>query len=197
MSSFIQSLVKKQLISWFPEEMLIENYRPDWLVGLEIDLYLPNLNLAIEVNGLQHYINTSKFFKNNSEFELQVIRDYVKEKIIKNESINLIVIKQGANMLNEFCFKMNYFFKNRKLKIEKELNQNYKDYWEINRTNFIQNKENFFSKQVSLLDNEYLFCSEALKKKEYKLFYSFIKDKAYIKEKEAAKKMNVLFGKAN
>lgn len=193
MPSFIQSIIKKQLYIWFPEEEILENYRPEWLVGLEIDLYLPNLNLAIEVNGLQHLIKCEKFFKTNKDFEMQIIKDYVKKKIIFNESINFISIKQGANMLNEFTFKINYFIK-KKLKINETIKTDYKSYWNNNRDSFIKQTENFRLHQVSLLENEYLFSSMALKNKKYKEFYDFVKSKAYINQKNAQKKMDIIYG---
>lgn len=36
-------------------DSLIRNDRPEWLEGLELDIHLPILRLAIEYNGQQHY----------------------------------------------------------------------------------------------------------------------------------------------
>lgn len=111
--SFIQELVKKQIIIWFPEAKILENYRPKWLIGLEIYLYLLEFNLAVEINGLQHYIKADNFFKTESQFEMQLIRDHLKKKILENEKIKLISVKQGSTMFKELAFKVNYIFKNK------------------------------------------------------------------------------------
>ncbi len=39
----------------FPSEKIIRHHRPEWLEGLELDIYLPELELGIEYQGQQHY----------------------------------------------------------------------------------------------------------------------------------------------
>ncbi|HYG59366.1 MAG TPA: hypothetical protein VD902_14990, partial [Symbiobacteriaceae bacterium] len=39
----------------FPDEQVLRHHRPDWLEGLELDLYLPGLKLALEYQGQQHF----------------------------------------------------------------------------------------------------------------------------------------------
>jgi hypothetical protein len=36
-------------------ERVLRHFRPDWLEGLELDLYLPDRRLAIEYQGQQHF----------------------------------------------------------------------------------------------------------------------------------------------
>lgn len=38
----------------YPDEFIMRNYRPDWLYGLELDIFLPNKKLAFEYQGIQH-----------------------------------------------------------------------------------------------------------------------------------------------
>ena len=39
----------------FPNEYIIRHYRPEWLDGLELDIYLPSQRIAFEYQGQQHY----------------------------------------------------------------------------------------------------------------------------------------------
>lgn len=53
--SYGQDLLKRYLTLML-DEMPRENYRPDWLFGMELDLYFESLNLGVEFQGDQHYI---------------------------------------------------------------------------------------------------------------------------------------------
>ena len=79
----------------FEEEMGYEfpKDRPEFLEGLELDGYCPELNMAFEYNGIQHYEYTQHFHHNGeSEFLAQCERDIKKYKICKDLKINLIII---------------------------------------------------------------------------------------------------------
>lgn len=74
--------------------------RPEWLRSphtnfpLEIDLYSEKLNLAIEVNGAQHYKDINFFYKGKVDgFKKRVVIDRFKSKTIRSRKINLVVIK--------------------------------------------------------------------------------------------------------
>jgi hypothetical protein len=180
MSSYIQNLVKKQIKEWFPDEELIENYRPDWLIGLEIDLYLPRLNLAIEVNGIQHYLNTGKFFKNNSQFEMQVIRDFVKERIILNESINFIKIRQGANLLNGLQKQVNNALKTN-FQISENIKAAYINHWEKYKSTFLNDSPNPSYVKITFLPKEKKVYKKLFADKKYSEALKYITCHAYFK----------------
>ncbi len=38
-----------------PGEEILRHYRPQWLGGLELDIFIPGLRLAIEYQGVQHF----------------------------------------------------------------------------------------------------------------------------------------------
>lgn len=59
----------------------IFNYRPSWLNGMEIDIFLPDLNIAIEIDGFYH--------SNEEQHE----RDIKKNKLLNNKSIKVIRIR--------------------------------------------------------------------------------------------------------
>ena len=50
-----ESLLAKIVAQLFPEEEAVRHLRPDWLDGLEIDIWLPERRLAIEYQGQQHF----------------------------------------------------------------------------------------------------------------------------------------------
>ena len=67
--------------------------RPAFLEGLELDGYCPDLNMAFEYNGIQHYEYFPHYHRNGeSEFLAQRERDIKKYKICKDLKINLIII---------------------------------------------------------------------------------------------------------
>jgi hypothetical protein len=61
-------------------------------IGLELDMYNKELNLALEFNGIQHYIEDDKFFHKNGGFEEQQERDNYKLKFCIDNNINLIIV---------------------------------------------------------------------------------------------------------
>lgn len=69
----------------------IWQYSSDKLGRLSLDFYLPNQNIAIECQGIQHYEPIERFFKNNIEaFERQLERDKLKQNICKENNVNLL-----------------------------------------------------------------------------------------------------------
>lgn len=74
--------------------------RPDFLrntvtenYNLELDCWNPELKLAVEYNGIQHYKFVPYFHKNNKEaFLNQKYRDDMKRRICKDEGICLIEV---------------------------------------------------------------------------------------------------------
>jgi hypothetical protein len=178
--SYIQSLVKKQIQEWFPGKEIIENYRPNWLIGLEIDLYLPEYNLAIEVNGLQHYIKIDKFFKSNYLFEMQVIRDYVKERIIKNEKIAFIKIRQGYNLLNGLKKQLDKTL-NKEFEININLKQECENHWLKNKSSFLEGKSNPSFVKITFLKKEKKYYEQLFLEKKYSEAFAYIKTHAHFK----------------
>ena len=79
---------------------VIQSYRPKWLDGKELDIYLPDYNLAIEYNGLTYHHSSkglSKFLDNtyvNPKFHLN------KFNKCKENDIKLIHIFEHENFDN-------------------------------------------------------------------------------------------------
>jgi len=60
--------------------------------NLELDCYNPELNLAVEYNGQQHYKFIPFFHKNKEAFQNQKYRDELKRRMCKENMITLIEI---------------------------------------------------------------------------------------------------------
>lgn len=88
--AYLESRFKKS----FPKS------RPDFMVNpvtgskynLELDCYNPELQLAVEYNGAQHYVYNTFFHKNKEAFYNQKYRDELKRLRCKELGITLIEI---------------------------------------------------------------------------------------------------------
>jgi hypothetical protein len=64
---------------------------------LPFDFYLPEYNLCIEFNGIQHY-EPVDFFGGINSLEKQLIRDSIKNKYCLDNKINLLIIKYNDDV---------------------------------------------------------------------------------------------------
>lgn len=114
-------LMKKLLDEIFPNERCTDQARPKWLVNpktgkrLELDRYYPNLKIAFEYNGLQHYRPVPFFVSGEKEahevYSLQVERDQVKKELCTQYGVSLVIIKYSnglsLNNLRQIISKKN------------------------------------------------------------------------------------------
>jgi len=76
------------------------NIRPDFLRNpvtggghnLELDCYNSDMKLAVEYNGVQHYKYVPYFHRNKDVFTNQKYRDVLKERMCKDNRVNLISV---------------------------------------------------------------------------------------------------------
>ena len=85
----------------------IWQYSSKQLGKLSLDFYLPNENIAIECQGIQHYMPIERFFKNNIEaFQKQLERDKRKQYICKENNVKLLYFTHFKNVNeDEITFK--------------------------------------------------------------------------------------------
>ena len=94
-TSQFQSQVKERLITLLKGYGVQENVRPDWLINpktgrrLELDLYLDNVKIAIEVQGGQHTHYVPWMHASEAAFESQQERDDFKRAICKQRGVFL------------------------------------------------------------------------------------------------------------
>lgn len=107
--SFHEKAIVFYLHKFFPSLRFIENYTPSFLNGKEFDIFIPELQLAIECDGAYHINKMDKdILKNNLSLENNIrlirIRDSVLPELhsssidyiatfLDNENFNLTLIK--------------------------------------------------------------------------------------------------------
>ena len=103
--SYGQDLCKAYLQRLVPE-MAMENHRPDWLHGMELDFYFPSAKVAIEFNGDQHYFATGL----SADPMPQKQRDARKKAICKERGITLISLKAIDLVSHKMRFRLKRHF---------------------------------------------------------------------------------------
>lgn len=73
-----------------PKEV-VHNYRAKWLGRQHLDIFIPELNIAFEYQGLQHS-KPVDFFGGEEAFNKNKLRDAKKKEICKRENICLIEV---------------------------------------------------------------------------------------------------------
>ena len=68
----------------------IQQYRTGWLGKQSLDFYLPDYNIAIECQGIQHF-KPIDFFGGEKAFKKQIEYDKLKEKKCKENGIKLLL----------------------------------------------------------------------------------------------------------
>jgi hypothetical protein len=92
---YVSKILDKYNIKYIREHKLYhEKYAPTY--SLKGDFYLPELNIIIEYNGIQHY-KALKFFGGEKGLEKNKKRDKIKELICEDSNIRLIKISYKYN----------------------------------------------------------------------------------------------------
>ena len=81
-------IVKKK----FKGHNVLRHARPLWLEPQHLDIYLPELSLAIEYMGEQHYYPV-EYFGGDRAYDATVIRDKRKAQLCANAGINLFYVR--------------------------------------------------------------------------------------------------------
>jgi len=83
-------------------------YKPDFICckkNLELDLFNPELGIACEYHGKQHYQYPSRFIKKKKVFLDQLRRDLYKLYTCKQLGIYVITVPYTCNRIREFIFE--------------------------------------------------------------------------------------------
>lgn len=96
--SKVQKRVKDLLFEYWKADMVYEEF-PVAGTRLTLDFLNISCNIAIEVDGLQHY-KYNEFFhgKNRNNFLQQLKRDDFKERFCSNNNITLYRIREDKNL---------------------------------------------------------------------------------------------------
>jgi hypothetical protein len=89
--TFLKNIFPKHLIL---EEVTLPGSKVSGVCNsLRLDFLLPQLDLAIEVHGEQHYKYNSHFFKTKNDFFLAIKRDKFKVEWCEINNLNLAELK--------------------------------------------------------------------------------------------------------
>lgn len=83
--------------SLYPEAVVHRHYRPDFLEGLELDIYLEDVKAGIEYQGRQHFEPVERW-GGQASFEYQQERDHHKKEICEREGIRLIYFRYDEEL---------------------------------------------------------------------------------------------------
>lgn len=86
-----ETLLFQTVCRLFPGEEIIRHHRPDWLDGLEIDIFVPRLDLGLEYQGQQHFRPISAWGGEKALRALQE-RDERKRKICEEVGLTLVEV---------------------------------------------------------------------------------------------------------
>ncbi len=88
-TSRLQKRVSQLLSIHLGQYTIRENTRPEWLGGLELDFYVEELGIAIEVQGAQHYRYIPHFHLTPDGFQDQLGRDATKRDMCRARGLTL------------------------------------------------------------------------------------------------------------
>lgn len=99
-TSKLQRYVSKQLSKHLGAYTVRENTRPDWLITkdgarLELDFIIEELDAAIEVQGVQHYVFTPHFHGSYDDFKRREGFDAFKRKVCIHRGIRLFEVSNN------------------------------------------------------------------------------------------------------
>lgn len=85
----------------YPKATILRHYRPDYLEGLELDIYVKELNLGIEYQGIQHY-KPVKHWGGEAALEKLKGRDNKKKEICEKMRVSLIYFRHDEELSNSY-----------------------------------------------------------------------------------------------
>jgi hypothetical protein len=94
--------IVKRILS---EEEILRHHRPDWLEGLELDVFVPSQNLAFEYQGQQHFHAISLWGGAKGLQDLQE-RDKRKAKLCARNGIDLVAIEYTEPLTENYICKI-------------------------------------------------------------------------------------------
>jgi len=86
--------------SLFPNATVLRHYRPDFLQGMELDVFIQELSIGIEYQGVQHFEPVEHWGGMESLKELQA-RDKNKRELCQSLGIRLIYFRYDEDLNSE------------------------------------------------------------------------------------------------
>ena len=83
--------------------LVVPQASPEWLGRQRFDIYLPEINAAIEYNGIQHYKSVGLFGGDEGLIQTQ-LRDIEKRKKCEQNLCQLLEVQEGYNIDQVFSW---------------------------------------------------------------------------------------------
>lgn len=87
----------ESIVEAYPDFYVIQHARPDWLGRQHLDIYLPDINFAIEFHGRQHF-EPVDFFGGEKALKRSRERDSRKAALCKQNGCRLIITRHGYDL---------------------------------------------------------------------------------------------------
>ena len=100
--SKLEIYVARRLKEDFPD-LTLEECNRTLLDCLELDLYFPEVKIAIEINGGMHYRFVRYFHRTQENFEKQQQRDLKKKELCEELGIRLVEIPNLKHFSNRYA----------------------------------------------------------------------------------------------
>ncbi len=88
----------------FPKYEVVREASPEWLGRQRLDILIPEINLAIEYQGKQHY-ESIEFFGGEESFEKAIMRDELKLKKCKKNNVTLVYFNYKEDLTEKLVEK--------------------------------------------------------------------------------------------
>jgi len=98
-TSRLQRQTSSLLSTHLGQYTIRENHRPAWLEGLELDFYIEELQVGIEVQGRQHFEYVPIFHNSYDAFLEQRARDKHKTDLCQQANVTLHYIEERRDIL--------------------------------------------------------------------------------------------------
>ena len=99
--SWISETIMFQIIkAIFPEQKILRHYRPKWLCGLELDVYVPDEHIGFEYQGIQHFVAV-EHWGGKEQLIKQQEHDARKKELCKENGVVLICINYNESLSSE------------------------------------------------------------------------------------------------
>lgn len=85
-------VTKKILDHYFFAFRKMDNYRPPWLGGLELDRLYPDMGVAIEFQGRQHFLQVPEMGNTYADLHKQISNDQKKRILVEGHGIKLFAL---------------------------------------------------------------------------------------------------------
>ncbi len=104
-SSVGENLLYQIICRIFTDQLVMRHHRPAWLLKLELDIYLPTLNLAFEYQGQQHF-HPIKAWGGEEALKKVQERDKRKAEICKKVGVKLITVSYTEPLTEDYIRRL-------------------------------------------------------------------------------------------